>query len=359
MMLGSLHMLMLAAALTGAPEAAREPDVVVQARRIEAAIDAGELAQARRALAEEAFPELVQVTLEGRLALAEGKPAVAERRFRRAMELAPNHAPLRILRAHALLASGRESAALEILAHDDLDPGDPAIALLRAAAHDRTGDPGSAYAALQRAAIEHDQHVGLRRELVLLCARHGLFGAAQSWASTITPADLGREAALLVLQQARGESGALELARWLAAGFPDDPDVQAQLGWVCSAAGRMHAAAEAFEHATRLGADTAFAAAEHHRAARRHRRALAMNGLVSDRRRRAEQRFDILFESGAMARAIVAADALVELSARRRYELSYAHYVLGQYAEATEHARALEETSEAERAAVLLRAMRR
>jgi hypothetical protein len=278
------------------------------------------------------------------------------------VELAPDHAPLRILRAHALLAQGRHAAVLDVLARADLDDHDPAVALLRAAAHEDAEDPASAYAALRGAALEHELHAGLRRELVLLCARHRMFTAAKTWASTITPAELGRDVALFVLQQLRAESGALELARWLAAAFPDDAEVQGQLGWVASAAGRTHAAATAFERATRLGADLASAAAEHYRAAGRHRQALSMNALVTDPQRRAEQRFDILFESGAMARAIVAGEALAAahgLSPRRRYDMAYAHYVLRQHAEATTHARKLVDTNGAGRAAALLRAMGR
>jgi hypothetical protein len=63
-----------------------------------------------------------------------------------------------------------------------------------------------------------------------------------------------------------------------------------------------------------------------------------------------------------MARAIVVGDAIDRsqgLSARRRYDLAYAHYVLRQHAEATTHARKLADTDEAARAATLLRAMGR
>lgn len=356
-MLTVLHAMLLVAAL-----ASDARPVVEEARRVEQLIDAGEVVAAARALKGHTFPELVRVTLEGRLALAEGKPAVAERRFRRAMELAPHHAPLRILRAHALLAQKRHDAVIDVLEHADLDAREPVVALLLAAAHEGATDPASAYAALRRAALEHARHLGLRRELVLLCARHGLFTSARSWASTIEPADLGRDVALAVLQQLRGEPGGLELARFLAAGFPDDAEVQGQLGWVASAAGRTRDAAVAFERATTLGADLAFAAAEHWRAAGRHRRALAINTRVDDSKRRAEQRFDILFESGAMARAIVAGDELATkhgLTPRRRYDMAYAHYVLRQHAEATTHARALAATEEAARAEALLRAMGR
>jgi tetratricopeptide (TPR) repeat protein len=358
-MLTTLHAMLLTVVLAG-PADARP--MVEEARRVEQLIDARDLVAAARALKEHTFPELVRVTLEGRLALAEGEAALAERRFRRAMELAPHHAPLRILRAHALLAQKRNDAVIEVLAHDDLDAREPAVALLLAAAHEGANDPASAYAALRSAAHEHTRHVGLRRELVLLCARHGLFSSARTWASTIAPSDLGRDVALAVLQQLRAEPGGLDLARFVAAGFPDDADVQGQLGWVASAAGRTREAAAAFERATTLGADLAHAAAEHWRAAGRHRRALAINTRVDDPKRRAEQRFDILFESGAMARAIVAGDELAKqhgLTPRRRYDMAYAHYVLRQHAEATTHARALATTEEAARAEALLRAMGR
>lgn len=359
-MIVTLHALLLTAVLAGAPEAPAPVDVLAEARRIETLIDRGDLDAARRSLSAESFPEIVRVTLEGRLALAEGNASLAEKRFRRALALAPDHAPLKILRAHALLALRRYAAVLDALAGSDAR--DPVVALLRAAAHEGAGDPERAYATLHAAASAHEDHAGLRRELVLLCARQGLLAAARTWASSVAPAELGRDAVLYVLQEIRPHTGALDLARFLAAAFPDDAEIQAQLGWVASAQGRTLAAATAFERATRLGSDQAFAAAEHYRAAGQHRRALAMNALVRDPLRKAEQRFDILFESGAMARAIVVGDALDRshgLSARRRYDLAYAHYVLRQHAEASKHARKLADTDEAARAAVLLRAMGR
>jgi tetratricopeptide (TPR) repeat protein len=178
----------------------------------------------------------------------------------------------------------------------------------------------------------------------------------------MTPEQLGRDTTLAVLQRARSSVGALPVARSLAAAFPGDAEVQEQLGWVESAAGRYTDAARSLARASRLGADTAYAAAEHYRAARRYREALDINARIGDRSRRATQRFDILFESGRMARAITAAEALNasgELDPRRRYNLAYAHYSLRQFAEASRLARSLEGTPDADRARALLRAMGR
>jgi hypothetical protein len=185
---------------------------------------------------------------------------------------------------------------------------------------------------------------------------------ALQWAETMTPEQLGRDTMLAVLQRARSTPGALPVARRLAAAFPGDAEVQEQLGWVESAAGRYTDAARSLGRASRLGADTAYAAAEHYRAARRYREALDINARVGDRARRTAQRFDILFESGRMARAITAAEALAatgDLDSRRRYNLAYAHYSLRQFSEASRLARSLEGTPDAKRARALLRAMGR
>lgn len=323
---------------------------------IERRIDAGELDDARAAMAEAELSPVARATLEGRLALAEDRPAVAAKRFAAAVELAPEHAPLRLLWAHALLRAGKPAAVDKALA--PLDAKDPAVATLRAVADEARGALDRAYATLEAAARANPGDVQLAQQLILLCAREGLLDATRSWIETLTPEQLGRTMALAVLQEIRSDAHALPLARQLAAAFPDDADVQAQLGWVASTAGATTEASRAFARAVALGADEAYAGAEHARAAGRHREALRLNAQVADDRRRAEQRFDILFESGKLAQAIAAAGRL-ELSARRRYNLAYAHYALQQYAEATAEVRTLRGTDYAARAQTLLRAMGR
>lgn len=333
-----------------------------QARAIEALIDADALERARAELDAEALPPLLDTTLRGRLALAEGQPGEAIKAFARAIELAPDHAPLQVLLAHAQLEAGRHDDALATMSSAKLDASDPPIALLLAAAHRAANDPASAYAALRRAARAHPEHAALVQQLVVLCASEGLFEAAKQWAQRIDRATLGATTAAVAIQQARGKTGGLRFARWMAAAFVANADVWAELGWVESAADEYRRAGQALEKAANLGADTAFAAAEHFRAARRYREALAANAAVTDEQRRAEQRFDILFEDGKHARSIVAGDRLETkgwLEPRRRYNLAYAHYALRQFAEASRHARALSGTDESARAAALLRAMGR
>lgn len=321
---------------------------------IERTIDAGALEEAEAAMAEAELSPVARATLEGRLALAEGRPQQAASRFAAAVKLAPEHAPLRLLWAHALLRSGQPVA--QALA--PLDSRGASVALLLAAGAEQAGDPGTAYATLEAAARRHPERLELTRELILLCAREGLLEPARAWIETLRPEQLGRAMALAVLQEIRSDAHALPLARQLAAAFPDDADVQAQLGWVASAAGFTSEASRAFGRAVALGADEAYTAAEHARAASDHRLALRLNALVSGDERRTQQRFDILFESGKLAQAIAAAQRL-ELDPRRRYNLAYAHYGLQQYAEASALARGLAGTDYAARGQSLLRAMGR
>jgi len=333
-----------------------------QARAIEALIDADALEEARTQLDASDLPPLLEQTLRGRLALATGKPQRAIKAFSRAIELAPDHAPLEVLLAHAQLEAGRHDDAITTLTRAKVDERDPPIALLLASAHRADDDPAAAYGALKAAVEAKPEHAVLHQQLVLLCASEGLFEAAKTWAQRVDRDVLGSSTAALAIAQARGETGGLRFARWIASAYPADAAVQAELGWVESAAGQYRRAGRALARAARLGSDTAFAAAEHYRAAQRYREALAVNAAVTDDRRRAEQRFDILFEDGKQARAVVAGERLEAkgwLVPRRRYNLAYAHYALRQFAEASRHARALSGTAESTRAAALLRAMGR
>lgn len=374
-MMSVLPLLLLLNALSGsaslepaAPDAQSPAEALANARKIEQRIEVGELDEARDALRQGTFSPLVRATLEGRLALADGDPTRAAKRFGEASKLAPDHTPLRILRAHALVAAERFDDVFEALEHPDIVPTDPGVALLLARAfegtHDRDGhgDPAAAYQALTDATNAHPTDLGLRRELVLLCTRYGLYATAHEWSVSMSPAQLGRDVVFVALQHAREDHAGFAFAQTLASAFEDDAQVQAQLGWAASAAGHTRTAAQAFTRATDLGSDLAYVAAEHHRAAGHYRDALRLNARVTAARQRAQQRFDILFEQGAMARAIVAAATLDEtpgLSPRRRYSLAYAHYTLRQYAEASAIARKLVDTAQGKRASTLLRAMGR
>ena len=323
---------------------------------IEKTIDSGKLEDAKAAMEESELSPLARATLEGRLALAEEQPETAAEKFAEAVALSPEHAPLRLLWAHALLRAGKPEGVAEAL--DPLDATEPTVALLLAAAHDAQGDVAAAYASLESATREHPETVELTHQLILLCAREGLMEATRSWVETLTPAQVDRVIALAVLQEIRSDAHALPLGRLLASAFPDDADVQTQLGWVASSAGATAEASRAFARAVSLGADEAYTAAEHARAAGRNAEALRLNGRVGNASKRSQQRFDILFESGKMAQAIAAAERIT-LSPRRRYNLAYAHYALQQYAEASTEARRLSGTDYAARGQTLLRAMGR
>lgn len=323
---------------------------------IERSIDDGDVAKAKAAMEDADLSPVARATLRGRLALAEARPVDASAHFEEAVRLAPEHAPLRLLWAHALLRADKPAEIGAVLR--SLDAKEPAVARLLAAAQEANGEVEAAYATLEAASRANQDELELKHQLILLCAREGLLEPTRAWIETLTPAQLGRVMALAVLQEIRSDAHALPLARQLAGAFPGDADVQAQLGWVASSAGATTEASRAFARSVMLGADEAYAAAEHARASGLHREALRLNARVGDDTKRAEQRFDILFESGKLARAVAAAETL-RLSARRRYNLAYAHYGLQQYAEASTEARRLSGTDYAARAQTLLRAMGR
>lgn len=342
------------------------PETTKIAQVIEEQIEAGDIDGAGRRLAAGDFSPLLRLTLEGRLALAKGEPDRAARKFQGAVKLAPGHAPLRLLLAHAQFAAEDYRDVIVTTDHPDISRDDEGVVLLRAASYEGLDKAASAYAELRGVAMAHPATVSLRRELVLLCVRHGLYDTADEWARTVSPSQLGRDTAqraLKTMRNAESTTRASEtFARRLVAAFPDDAQLRGELGWVLSRHGRIEDAAEQLATATRMGADFAHAAADHFRGARRYRDALKFNARVQSAELRAQQRFDILFEQGAMARAVVAGETLADshgLSARRRYNLAYSLYALRQYEQASAQARRLSGTTEADRAAQLLRAMGR
>lgn len=358
-----MNALVLALALTLGP--ADAADVPMRYAEIERLVLAGNTGEARERLAQASLPDDARLRLEGLLALHEDRPEDAARAFSEALERHPDDTTLRLHLARARLEHGDPARALSALR------GTEALArtrvvqpLLHAHALLGLGRDDEAYAVLVRAAGHFPTELAPRLELMALAAREDLRAAARGWAEAVLALGptLDRSVALAILQALHRDPEALALLEDVAARLPSDPEIAAHLAHAYAAAGRPHVAATLFERATLLGGDHAFEAADQHRLAGHTARALTMNARVRVPARQLEQRLEILFGAGDMARVVALAPQLSRAGLdhpRHLVRLAYAHYVLGQHARATVLAERLLSTDEAERARSLLSAMGR
>lgn len=298
---------------------------------------------------------------------AAGHHEEAVDRFERAIELAGLQGRaeprLSLYLASSLLELGRYDDAAEALeASVSLSSELLAHPLLVARTASARGDLDRAYATLVRATRDFPQATAPRLELVALCSQLDLSSSARDWAEQLAGLEPDRETALAVFDLLYADAQAWPVLERLAAQHGDDAEMVGHLAYAYAANERYYAAASLFERATLGGEDLAFEAADQFRMAGDTHAALVMNARVAERRRRLEQRLGILIAAGEMARVVALEPAMREAGLREprhRYNLAFAHYALGEFAQATDLARGLSNTPYADRGRALLDAMGR
>jgi len=332
--------------------------VAVTPADVAALIEAGRIEQAS-ALIEE-LPEAFRPRFSGLVDLAERRPEAAIRHLRAALEAEGEQPVLRLYLAHAQLLLGQPRAALEeaerarALAETVL-----AQPLVEARARRELDDLAGAFATLERATKAFPEESQPWLDLASVAKEAGLDGAAREAAARLSTAALDRDTALALFELLHSDPKARPLLEALAARFPRDAELRANLAYAYAAAEAYLAAARLFEQATRLGGDYAFEAADQYRVAARYPDALRLNARVKDPARRARQRLDILFDDRAYARVVTLAARAAPEAPEARYRVAYAHYALGERARATDLCRGLLDTGYAAPARALLKAMGR
>jgi tetratricopeptide (TPR) repeat protein len=339
---------------------------------IAAQIEGDRLDEAEVRLAAADLPEAASRRLAGLIALRRGRFDAAVEDFEAALAARPDDAALRLYLASAELGRDAPRAALAAL-EGTASLGETVIAqpLLLARARQGTGDLDGAYAVLEAASRRFPGEVAPRLELMALCAEQDLRGAARAWASSIVELRgdaLARDEAAAIFAATNGDPDALPLLEDLVLARGDDAELRARLAYAWAGQDRWYAAATLFERASGTAGTYAFEAADQYRMAGFTARALTNNSRVrdgarvGDGARRAEQRIDILFGAGELARVVALQPELERTGVARpatRMRLAHAHWRLGQYARAAELARGLLDTDEADRARSLLRAIGR
>ncbi len=360
-----LVLAVLAGPAASAEASAPVVDVSAQAEydAIVAAIDAGALETAAARIASAALPIDAEDRLRGVLALRRGAHDDAVRHLEAALARSPADAALRLYLASAQLGRDDAKAALAALhGTDALGATVVAQPLLLARARMGTGDDAGAYAALEAASRRFPREVAPRLEAMVLCARQSLGAAAVAWAQDIVALQgdaLDRDTTLAIVAAIGRERAALPLLEELAARSPEDAELRAHLAHAWSAHGHWYAAATLFESASGTAGTYAFEAADQYRLAGFASRALAHNARVDDAARRVDQRIDILFGAGEMARVVALqpeATRVGAMGSSTRMRLAHAHFLLGQHALAAALARTLLGSDEDDRARTLLRA---
>lgn len=327
---------------------------------LQALVDAGRLDEAEAALL--ALPEPERAPWVGQIAMKRGAwpdAVLAFEQAEQAMEAPPPE--LYLYLALCYLRAGRAQQSVQAAERASaLAEQRVAQPLVEARARREVGDTAGAYRVLERAAraFPHDPQV--RLELVALLQSSGLLNAARRVAVELAGMRLEDQTRLTIFDLLHRDPHARPLLEWLAAAAPEDPQTTAHLAHHYAATGESLAAARLFARATAQGGDFGFEAADQFRVAGRVDEALEANAEVHDVPRRQAQRLAILFEGARYARVVaLARRGTLPAEPASSYRIAYAHYALGEYAEATRRAEALLGTDYEASGQALLRAMGR
>jgi tetratricopeptide (TPR) repeat protein len=291
--------------------------------------------QAERRLRKAKLPEVLTLRIRGVIALSRGKIDKARVAFEKAVAASRRKDPrLQLYLAHCHLALGRYDDALTALKKtQSLAKRVMARGLLLARALIAKKQLNEAYRVLRAIASRFAKSARPAVELAALCQRLKMRTEARRWAKAALARGLNGDEALALTQLLHLDRKAAPLLETLVAMFPKDATLISHLAYAYAAWERSYAAAKLFERAVDLGGDFAFEAADQFRLAGRYDRALRLNGRVSKRSRRLEQRLAIVVGAGAMGRVLALAETLKKLGQwddATRYRVAYAHFALGQ-----------------------------
>lgn len=338
-----------------------EPSPEDSVAAITALIEAGKLSEAAKQLESASLPEVTQALLSGQIAMARGEWRAAERSFQRVLHHHPELLEVRLHLAQVQIQSERFEAAIATLqAAPEGHTRYSAYAILLATAYRGQSQPDQAYQVLVAAHRDFPSETAIPFELAVLCLDRSLIDCGMAWIEKTGALDESHTIA--IMQSLAQIPGTLAELEDLAARHPNNATAQATLAYAYAWSGASATAAKLFERALHLGADVAFEAADQWRVAGHTQRALQSNAAVEDSKRRLDQRASILFSGGALARLIAMKPTLERaqlMTPIQRYRLAYAHYALGQLAQASELARSLVGTDQAEQGRALLAAMGR
>lgn len=294
---------------------------------------------------------------EGLIAQGRGDPAEAAKAFERALMATPGIPQLHLHAAHAYFKLKQFEAVLRhAQAASSLKAEAVAQPLLESRALEGLNRDTEAYVVLKQACETFTDTFRPCLELAVLTHRKKLPSEVRYAVNKVLALDPDRDTALGLFHLLYGDRDALAMLEQIVARYPKDAELRAHLGHVYAGKRQWYSAARLFEGATSLGGQYAFEAADQYRMAGRYRHALRMNGQALFSQDQAAQRLAILFEHKQYAR-IVAMDTQFKAPGSR-YRVAYAHYAVGDYAEAKLHSTALLDTSYGEEATALLKAMR-
>ncbi|MEL6543724.1 MAG: tetratricopeptide repeat protein [Myxococcota bacterium] len=314
---------------------------------VERLIEVGEFDTASALLDTSEAPAALVARLRGVIAMEKGEFDRAAAHFEQVLSEYQGEPSTSLYLAHVYLELGRAKEAQGLL--DALSSLDVvASSLVRARVERALGRNGEAYETLLRALESFPKTVAPLLDLAELCATLKLSSELGRWvrAASVHPA-LTLDQALALIDVSYDVPRMLPATEALLARFPDSGVLRAHLAYAYSAAQLHVAAARLFEEASRLGANTAFEAADQYRVVGSLEDALRLNSVVTPAKRRVNQRVSILFSSRRMGR-VLALEAEAEregvLSDQNRYRFAYAHYSVGNFQRALDSARELLDT---------------
>lgn len=298
----------------------------------------------------------VRPRFEGLIAQGRGASAKAAEAFERALTITPGIPQLHLHAAHAYfkLAQFKDvlrhaRAASEMRAQAVAQP------LLEARALEGLGRDGEAYSVLHRACDTYTKEFQPCLELAALAHRKRLRQEVRRASRKTLDLGPSRTAVMALFHLLYGDREAVPMLEEIVAQYPGDAELRGLLGHVYAGNRRWFSAARLFEEASTLGGHYAFEAADQYRMAGRYRHALRMNSQASSNADQQAQRLSILFEDRQYARIVLMQTTFSKPDAR--YRVAYAHYAVGDYDGAEQHARPLLDSNYGQEATALLKAI--
>lgn len=278
-------------------------------------------------------------TMSGLLALRAEEHEKAAKHFEAALKEGQTDKLTWVFLAQARFASGDAKGTIAAL--DKAGPTGaklPGSWMLRAQAHLASDDKAAAWRALDAGVKAHPGEIVLRRQRLMLLVQLGLFQAAREEGERFLEYDGATVDDRVALAEALRRSGDtntailfLEEARLR---HPDHGEVVAQLARCYLDADKPLAAASLFEQAARLDPAYALDAAELYRRAGAPNRAVRMNALVGDQKKKMKQRVGILIDQRRYEEAAAMQPRLLRLGLldddNMRYALAYAKFRVGE-----------------------------
>lgn len=285
-------------------------------------------------------------TLSGLVSLQLQKYLQAITAFEQALESGQKAPVINIYLAQAHYHQGDYAATIKAL--DDaggIGRSDAQLFLMRSQAHWKLQQREQAWQALSDGeAVFPEESLFLRRKVFMLVELELYLAAVEAGKAYLQQADPTLEDYLAIgraLRKSRRFDEAIFFFEAAMLKFQNNRNALLECAHAYLDLDMKHVAAELFERAAAFDPKLAVEAAEVHRRAKQHQRALFWNSQVDDQQRKIKQRLAILIDQEEFAKVAAMGDSVyrvnLEEDSHVSYALAYSHFRTGDFEEAEDY----------------------